>query len=163
MSYKDWLKDDVLSLDFNHITDQKYNYIFSQKILTNTGVRDLLIRMLCVAIQVNYYDKYMNNKYKYISFIHDFIDMFNFDIEKEKTHAFDKNSLYKQLKEIDIKNPDQTYAGTFLELNVDCLNKDFVRTEPFILKWQSYGISYNKMKEFCEKQLQKSIELSRTW
>ncbi len=90
--------------------------------------------MLCVAIQVNYYDEYMKNKYEYISFIHDFIDIFNFDIKKEKSHAFDKNSLYRQLKEIDIKNSDQTYTGTFLELSVDCLNKDIIRTDPFILK-----------------------------
>ena len=113
---------------------QKHNFIFSQNIFTDTGVQDLLIRMLCVAIQVNYYDEYMKNKYEYISFIHDFIDIFNFDIKKEKSTPFDKNSLYRQLKEIDIKNSDQTYTGTFLELSVDCLNKDIIRTDPFILK-----------------------------
>ncbi len=50
--------------------NSKNNFIYSQKIITKTGIRDLLARMLCITLQILFFNEFMNNRYTFTKFIY---------------------------------------------------------------------------------------------
>lgn len=159
--YKDELIEDEYKDGLFNITDSKCNFIYSQKIMTITGIRDLLARLLCVSIQINYYDEYMNNKYKFTQFIHHIIDMLTLD---PVMGVLNTNDLYKLIKDIDIKNPNQIYAGTFPRMYKEYFfDGEFGESEPLIKRWNNNKLSYSKLYDFIDEQVQKYKNFVCKW
>ncbi|MGL4561615.1 MAG: hypothetical protein ACRCV0_04925 [Brevinema sp.] len=161
LEYKTELREDLHRIKLDEaITNQKYNFIYSQKFLTNTGVRDLLARMLCVTLQVLFYDEFMKNRFVFIRFIYRILELF---VEHDHLEDFGENELYKLIKEIDVKNPDQMFAGTFLEMQKLCLqsHNKYQITIPLMIQWKNLDLSFNQMYDFVNEQTKRFIHSRR--
>ncbi|MGL4393661.1 MAG: hypothetical protein ACRCS8_00320 [Brevinema sp.] len=156
--YKKEMNKTDLLITYDAITDVRFNRIYSQKILTDTGSRDLLARLLSVTFQVNFYEQYMDHKFEFAKLIYAFVHTLILD---KYQNNLTENELYKLIKDIDIKNLDQMFAGTFIEVNKPSFKHyfdwdDTDKTNPFVSIWKDNNLSYVKIKKFSDDQLQKS-------
>ncbi len=155
LDYHDhYLFDEYLFNSFEFTCSIKNNFIYSQKVSTPNGFRDMLIRLLCVSIQVNFYDEYMNNKYHFVKLID---NLLNSDITRINS-TLTENEIYKLIQHIDIKNKEQTYKGTFISAVTE-LYKDESALAPHLSlaflypKWRANNRSFENLRDFIDLQL----------